>query len=170
MVPMSRITTTRYIRKPLYVDAVRVTQSNLEEIAAWCQGEIRQDEVPGKGTTKKYVRVRVHNPKVPRQTKAFVGDWILYTERGYKVYTHPAFLASFDKAPSPEAEELLMGRDEVIPGVSLQQVVEMFRDGRLSVTASPEVSTEQMELAGGEPREQSDGEDELTEELQERAA
>ena len=90
------ITTQQFLRKPLYVDAVRITGANFDEIAVWCQGEVQADEVPGKGTTKKYIKVRVHNPKNARQTKAFVGDWLLYTERGYKVYTNKAFHASFD--------------------------------------------------------------------------
>jgi hypothetical protein len=96
------ITTQRYIRKPLYVDAVRITSANFEEIAAWCQGEIQQEDVPGKGMSKKFIRVRVQNPKNPRQTKAFVGDWVLYTETGYKVYTVKAFHAAFDKVESVE--------------------------------------------------------------------
>jgi hypothetical protein len=96
------INAEKYIRKPLYVDAVRVTNANFEEIAAWCQGEIlRDDEVlqdaDGQGTGKKYIKVRVHNPINPRQMKAFVGDWLLYTERGYKVYTNKAFHTAFDK-------------------------------------------------------------------------
>lgn len=89
----------KFIRKPLYVDAVRITRANFEEVATWCQGEIQRDEVPGKGTSKPFIRVRVHNPKNPRQTKAMVGDWLLYTERGYKVYTNTAFRASFDEMP-----------------------------------------------------------------------
>jgi len=92
---MGSVNTTQYVRKPLYVAAVRVTEGNFENIVAWCQGEIQQDEIPGKGV-KRYIRVRVHNPKNPRQTKAFVGDWLLYTERGYKVYTNKAFHDSFD--------------------------------------------------------------------------
>ncbi len=84
------VDTEKYIRKPLYVDAVRVTNANFDEIATWCQGEVLDEN------GKRYIKVRVHNPKVPRQTKAFVGDWLLYTERGYKVYTNKAFHASFD--------------------------------------------------------------------------
>lgn len=92
------VNTVKYIRKPLYVDAVRVTEENFDEIVAWCQGEVLTDDVPGQGTSRKYIKVRVHLPKNPRQTKAFVGDWILYTEKGYKVYTNKAFHASFDPA------------------------------------------------------------------------
>jgi hypothetical protein len=93
------IVTEKYVRKPLVVDAVQVTAENFEAIADWCQGEIVNND--GTEVTKvnpggQHVRVRVHNPKTPRQTKAYVGDWILYTDRGYKIYTIRAFEASFD--------------------------------------------------------------------------
>jgi len=109
------VVTTQYIRKPLYVTAVRVTKGNLEEIAAWCQGDILTEEMQGKGNDKKYIRVRVHNPKNPRQTKAFVGDWLLYTEKGYKVYTNKAFHASFDEVkPETSSDHQENGRDQVV--------------------------------------------------------
>lgn len=87
------IETKKYIRKPLYVDAVQVTEENFDEIVTWCQGEAPNDDGP---QAKKYIKVRVHNPKNIRQSQAFVGDWLLYTERGYKVYTNKAFHASFN--------------------------------------------------------------------------
>lgn len=96
------IDTSKYVRKPLYVDAVQITNENFAEIAAWCQGEVRSNSSeelvtdPGINPGATHIRVRVHNPKNTRQTKAFVGDWLLYTERGYKVYTQKAFRASFD--------------------------------------------------------------------------
>ena len=129
------VTTTKFIRKPLYVDAVRVTGANFDEVAAWCQGEVEQEE----GTNKKFIRVRVHNPKNPRQTKAFVGDWLLYTERGYKVYTNKAFHASFDEVQSgSEAQEtspgdIVMGSEEIIPGITLDAAVEWLRNQPKSV-------------------------------------
>lgn len=94
--------TRKYVRKPLYVDAVQLTEENFETIARWCFGEIGNiDETPVDFSQpaqpdKQYIHVRVHNPKNSRQSKAFVGDWILYTERGYKVYTTKAFQANFD--------------------------------------------------------------------------
>jgi hypothetical protein len=100
------VVTEKYIRKPLYVDAVRVTAANFEDIASWCQGEILQADVPGEGVGKQFIKVRVHNPKHPRQTKAFIGDWLLYTERGYKVYTNKAFHAAFDLAAVIEKGDL----------------------------------------------------------------
>src|SRR3954466_1127740 len=89
------VETTRFIRKPLYVEAVRITNKNFDAIVSWCQGEVMQDDVPGRGRSKKYIKVDVHNPKNPRQTKGKVGDWILKTDRGYKIYTDKAFHESF---------------------------------------------------------------------------
>jgi ASC-1-like (ASCH) protein len=97
------INTEKYIRKPLYVDAVQVTNNNFNEICTWCQGEQQYDPPEGLNKIgKKYIRVRVHNPKNPRQSRAYVGDWLLYTERGYKVYTSKAFYAAFDKVGQEE--------------------------------------------------------------------
>ena len=102
------IVTERFIRKPLYVDAVQITHDNFAEVVAWCQGEVRtnngdepvsDDSINPSAT---HIRVRVHNPKNVRQTKGFVGDWILYTERGYKVYTQKAFRSSFDPVEATE--------------------------------------------------------------------
>jgi len=128
------IETVRYIRKPLYVEAVRITAANFDEVAEWAQGEILQDEIPGKGTTKKYIQVSVHNPKNIRQTKAFVGDWLLYTERGYKVYTNKAFHSAFDKVSEQTPADLeaakhgiVMGSQEIAPGITLTQAVQELR-------------------------------------------
>jgi len=94
----------KYIRKPLIVEAIQVTEENFLEVARWCVGAIclidgditLQMIDPDDDMMKFYIRVRVYNPKTPRQTKAHVGDWILYTVQGYKIYTNRAFFKSFD--------------------------------------------------------------------------
>jgi hypothetical protein len=130
---MGSVETMQFIRKPLYVDAVRITGANFDEVATWCQGEIQQDEPSDeKGPGKKFIRVRVHNPKNPRQTKAYVGDWLLYTERGYKVYTNKAFHDSFDEVSPgdiPNGNGILMGSEELT--LTLNEVIERLRDGRI---------------------------------------
>jgi len=90
------IQTTTYVRKPLYVEAVQVTPENFNEIALWCQGDIQ--EITERGRTFQFIAVRVTNPMNPRQGQARVGDWILTSERGYKVYTPKAFEKAFDPA------------------------------------------------------------------------
>lgn len=104
------IQTEKYVRKPLYVDAVRVTKDNFEEILGWCQGDIgfidgRMVDGPVDviDPETQYIRIRVHNPQSIRQTRAFVGDWILYTEKGYKIYTEKAFSENFNLASAVES-------------------------------------------------------------------
>lgn len=82
--------TKKYARKPFSVDAVQITADNMEEVASWAQGEVREEN------GVKYVHVRVHRPLNERQTKGYVGDWVLYAGTGYKVYTDKAFEGSFD--------------------------------------------------------------------------
>lgn len=84
--------THKFARKPFYVDAVRVSEANIHEVAQWCDGEVLTDESEGA-----YIKVRVHRPLTERQTKAFVGDWVLFAGSGYKVYTPKAFDKSFEK-------------------------------------------------------------------------
>ena len=104
------IQTTKYIRKPLIVDVIQVTDENFEAVADWCQGEIKPQ---GDGDHGRYIFVRVHSPRNPRQTKAYVGDWILYTERGYKVYTTKAFEASFERVDEATASSSLSTTEEM---------------------------------------------------------
>jgi hypothetical protein len=90
------INTETYIRKPLYVEAVRITEENFDDIANWVPGRVQ------KQGSKRYIKVMVANPKSDRQTKAYVGDWILWTEKGgHKVYTPKAFELAFDKVEEP---------------------------------------------------------------------
>lgn len=86
--------TDKFARKPFYVDAIQVTAENMEAVAEWCQGDVVKTEAP----KANYIKVRVHRPMTPRQTQAFVGDWVLYAGTGFKVYTDRAFQGSFEPA------------------------------------------------------------------------
>lgn len=95
------IQTKKYIRKPLNVEAVRVTAKNFLELTFWCRGSIRdrQGNVPDQDSInpqEQLIHVPVSNPRDDRQAQARVGDWILKNEKGYKVYTDKAFKNSFD--------------------------------------------------------------------------
>ena len=95
--------TQKYARRPFYVDAIQVTEENMEEVAEWCMGNIQVTE-KGEGEEERYIKVRVHRPNTERQTMAYPGDWILYAGTGFKVYTASAFSRCFvepdeDKTP-----------------------------------------------------------------------
>lgn len=80
----------KFQKKPLIVEAVRVSASNFNEVAGWCQGTVETAD------GAEFIKVHVLNPMNERQTRAFVGDWILYAGRGFKVYKDKAFTSSFD--------------------------------------------------------------------------
>lgn len=81
--------TAKFTRKPFEVDAVQVTAENINDVAKWCQGEVVNED------GQQFVKVRVLRVLNDRQTKAFIGDWVLYAGTGYKVYTAKAFQKSF---------------------------------------------------------------------------
>ncbi len=85
--------THKFARKPFYVDAVRVSEANIAEVAEWCGGSVEKTEDDGQS----YVKVQVHRPLNERQSQAFIGDWVLFAGTGYKVYTPKAFDKSFEK-------------------------------------------------------------------------
>lgn len=90
---MSSVVPTRYVRKPFEVEAVQVTTENMTDVADWCDGNIRHT-----AENAPFVKVEVHKPLTSRQTRAFVGDWVLFANRGFKVYTDKAFQSSFQLA------------------------------------------------------------------------
>lgn len=101
----------KFVRKPFYVTAVLVTDENMADVAEWCKGNVRTT-VRGSDHEEKYIKVRVHNSLSDRQTKAFVGDRVLYATTGFKVYTPYAFEKSFERVgeriaqlTKPEADE-----------------------------------------------------------------
>lgn len=90
--------TGKFVRKPFLVDGIQVTTANMQEVAEWCQSEVRLNRPKGDSDPSPYVHVRVLRPLSPRQTMAFPGDWVLYAGTGYKVYNDKAFKQAFDPA------------------------------------------------------------------------
>jgi hypothetical protein len=99
------ITPKTYERKPFTVQAIRVTDANMQEVARWCHGTV----VPGVRAGKQLdcIEVDVKNPINEKQKKAFAGDWVLKGSSGWKVYTSRAFNGCFVERMNVTAQELL---------------------------------------------------------------
>lgn len=100
----SPIKTETFQRIPFRVEAVRVTEENFEDVAEWCGGSIVTVRDPNQvntlfGEPRRFIQVSVSRPLVPRQSQAYVGDWILFASKGYKVYANRPFLKNFEKLP-----------------------------------------------------------------------
>ena len=83
------ISTSTYIRKPFSVEAVQVTDENMEVLAQHYGGEIQTFK------DRNFIRVRVIRPYIDRQTRAYSGDWLLVSDTEIKVYTEKAFAKAF---------------------------------------------------------------------------
>lgn len=99
------VKTKKFVRKPIYVEGVRVTAKNFGQVMAWAGGEERLDEDKASGTTKKYIRIDTQHAKNERQRKAFIGDWVLKTDKGFKIYSNYAFHRSFDTVETEATQE-----------------------------------------------------------------
>lgn len=113
---MSEIKTTRFIRKPFVVNAIQVTVENMKKVADRCGGEILSHFQKGRTSSVDYIKVPVPTPKNERQTRAYVGDWVLALGKGYRVYTDQAFKRDFvdeDTSKSTDSEFEPMKYDKV---------------------------------------------------------
>lgn len=79
----------KFMRKTFFVDAIRITTENFEAVASWCKAEIITDD------GAPHMKLEVIRPLNERQTKAYVGDWILTSPSGYKIYNTNAFSRCF---------------------------------------------------------------------------
>lgn len=87
--------TIKFVSKPREVEGVQVTSETLTDVAAWCNGEVVYD-VPNKDDViETFIRVEVKHPMNDKQTRAYLGDWVLKSETGFKVYTNRALRNSF---------------------------------------------------------------------------
>lgn len=96
--------TTLLVRKPFFVEGVQVTAANIDEIAKWCSGQVETQPAANNRPSAKFIRVNVIRPQTPRQTQAFVGNWVLRVGSTFKIYNDTARVSTFDVvAPHDEA-------------------------------------------------------------------
>ena len=93
--------TRRFMHQPVYVDAVQVTETNIAEVAKWCDGQLKEDK------NGAFIKVAVTRPQLDRQTKAYVGDWVLKGGMGLKVYNEKAFKKMFIEIVPDEALKVI---------------------------------------------------------------
>jgi hypothetical protein len=87
--------TATYIRKPFEVEGVQVTAENMNEVAVWAGGQVVIQD-------GNYIKIEVKQVINEKQTKAFVGDWVLKAGSSFKVYTNVAFTRNFEPKDPPE--------------------------------------------------------------------
>ena len=107
-----------YVRKPFEIEAILLTEDNMSDVAKWCEGEVQY--VSGRDGRTNFIKVKVLRPLNERQTRAFVGDWVLKAGSGFRVYTQKAFENCFEtKAAKAEcAHNVIFGAPELMDPVN----------------------------------------------------
>lgn len=95
----------KFARNPFYVDAVRITEENMADVSLWCKGVIRSEGDPT-GGRRSFIKVKVVRAINTEQTKAYIGDWVLYAGSGFKKYTDHAFNKSYTLVEDPSVDTL----------------------------------------------------------------
>jgi hypothetical protein len=96
-------------RIPFPVKGVQVTEENMQEVANWCRGKVNVEAVGtvDNASPRRFIKVKVEKAITDKQTRARVGDYVLRSPSGFKVYTEQAFLKCFGQK-----------REEVLPYAS----------------------------------------------------
>jgi hypothetical protein len=119
-------------RKSFTVQGVQVTAENMAEVAEWCGGTVQ--DVEGR-EGEQYIHVNVLRPINERQEKAFVGDHVLSSKNGFKVYNDPAFRKNFEDGVG--STEFVSGsvnvfnRPQGVSAEALQELATAFSPERL---------------------------------------
>jgi hypothetical protein len=104
----NNLTLVQLSRKKFQVEGVQVTATNIEAVAEWCGGTlVEAPEISHVDDVyNPYIKVEVFRPMNERQTKAFIGDWVLFAGKGYKVYTQKALDKSFEVEPVVDVSDI----------------------------------------------------------------
>jgi len=95
------IVTGKFTRKTFNVEAIQVTAENMQEVAEWCGGTLKDArDLPRYNTSTTavwYIRVPVvlSKAKTYRPNQAFISSWVVKTGQGFSVYTKKGFGVSF---------------------------------------------------------------------------
>jgi hypothetical protein len=102
--------TTKYIRKPFAVEAVKVTSSNIEEVAKWCGGKLISAEQNGKTTVRIDVPLKKTVARDRPSGMAYPGMWVLKSDDRFSVYSQKNLDLMFEPAIEVQTDS----RDEVV--------------------------------------------------------
>jgi len=135
------LTTHDYVRKSFSVEAIQVTEENMADVAEWCGGKVlTASHQPDNGVSSRprmFIKVHVPNARSPRQTTAFVSDWILKSGQSFKIYTEKAFRSTFQD-PYTDQDLVCLVEQKVRSAMAAQDVATYYSEGSdgTSVVAS----------------------------------
>jgi hypothetical protein len=85
-----------YERKPMELEAVRITEENIHQVAEWCEGEV----VPIVGQRGNALRLHGNKKGVYKPHTVEIGMWVTFNGLTYKCYHDGEFTRLFQKKAS----------------------------------------------------------------------
>ena len=87
-----------YIKKPLTIEAIKITEENIEHLSKWCKGELEPSEYP------QYIEI----PTWEGTMKGVIGYYIIKGLSG-EFYPHEPelFERVYDEVDEPDFNELV---------------------------------------------------------------
>jgi hypothetical protein len=139
--------TSRWVRKNSNVEAVRLNRAEVHKIAFWCGGAIMATDSGGReGAGTLFIQLPFKS-NYNKPNRAFMGDWILKDDDGFKIYSHEAFQNVFLKAEK-DAKKYGAILNLVKHAMSEQDVAAYYAgEGKVDVAlVAKQVSQEILEL------------------------
>lgn len=126
---MTELDLKKYFPRTTSIEAVRVTEENMEVVADWCGGKILKmasKDKSGEEETQDYVKIfATYRSFNPRQTQGFVGDWCVLQGTRFIFLTN----ANFNSKYTDDPEGIPLGVQQVFENVSTsiydQMIAEM---------------------------------------------
>ena len=91
-----------YKSKPIFVEAVQIQENNMAEIATWVEGEVITLDAQEDKPAVSFVKTHVLRSKGYIRNKGYVGDWLVKSDLGVKIYTDSAFQRAFETDDSSQ--------------------------------------------------------------------
>jgi len=128
-----------WTRNAFDVEAVKVTEYNMERVAEWTHGELTRTM---SHNSRWYVLVDTARGSRLKQTKVFAGDWVVFAGGQFRHYRHDSIKMVYHKRVDPREKirELLQNQ---------------YRDGYQSLTMNPDWFIEEiLRITGGEEQDE----------------
>ena len=104
---------TGYVKRNSIVQAVQVTAENLRDVRLWCKGGLSVTDASG--TAEWFITVPVvkTNSYDNKPKRAFVGNFIVLDDDGYKIYREADFFRMYDPIDADMIDNINKRMDEV---------------------------------------------------------
>jgi len=82
----------QFVRKPEFITGIQVTKVNIHDVAQWCKGVVIDHD------TNHFILVPVINPKTHTASRAYIGAWVVQTDKGvFRVYRSKDLNRGFER-------------------------------------------------------------------------